>query len=148
MIKTDLKAAGILYEIDGQFADFHSLRHSTASLLIQTGANPKVIQSLMRHTDLNLTMSNYTHIYAGQQRETIENLPDFVIKQDAAAMTGTYDCAAKMCCLKLPKNWQPKRKLRTIPNNSCEVKTLETLVWLQWMAIKPHYQKTNPYPRF
>ena len=73
MIRTDLEAAGIAYEVDGLYADFHSLRHSTASLLIQTGANPKVIQSLMRHTDLNLTMSTYTHIYAGQQKETIEN---------------------------------------------------------------------------
>ena len=74
MIKTDLKEAGIPYKVDGKFADFHCLWHSTASLLIQTGANPKVIQSLMRHSDLNLTMSKYTHIYAGQQRETIENL--------------------------------------------------------------------------
>ncbi len=59
MIKTDLEVAGIPYEVDGKFADFHSLRHSTASLLIDAGANPKVIQAIMRHRDLNLTMSRY-----------------------------------------------------------------------------------------
>ena len=124
MIKTDLETAGIPYEVDGTFADFHSLRHSTASLLIQTGANPKVIQTLMRHTDLNLTMSKYTHLYAGQQRETIENLPDFIVKQDKAIKTGTDDCIAenqaKIYC---PKTAHQSEKSRTIPNNSSRVRT-------------------------
>lgn len=116
MIKTDLKAAGIPYGVDGKFADFHCLRHSTATLLIQTGANPKVIQSLMRHSDLNLTMSKYTHLYAGQQREIVESLPDFVVQQYRAVMTGTYDCVEENRAeKKLPKNCQPKRK---IPNKS------------------------------
>ena len=125
MIKTDLEAAKISYEADGKFADFHSLRHSTASLLIQTGANPKVIQSLMRHTDLNLTMSKYTHLYAGRQRETIENLPDFVVPQNTAIKTGTYDLVtenqSKNYC---PKTANQSEKNRTIPNNSSKVKTL------------------------
>ncbi|MBN2455408.1 MAG: tyrosine-type recombinase/integrase [Sedimentisphaerales bacterium] len=124
MIKTDLEAAGIPYEVDGKYADFHSLRHSTASLLIQTGANPKVIQSLMRHTDLNLTMSKYTHLYAGQQRGTIERLPDFTVQQDKAIKTGTYDYVSKNqtkeYCLKTANQ---SEKFRTNPNNSCNVKT-------------------------
>jgi len=120
-----IAAAGIPYKVDGKFADFHSLRHSTASLLIQTGANPKVIQTLMRHTDLNLTMSKYTHIYAGQQRETIENLPDFIVHQDKAAKTGTNDCItenqSKIYC---PKTAHENENLRTIPNNSSGAITL------------------------
>ena len=90
MIKTDLEAAGIKYKDEnGCFADMHSLRHTTASLLIQSGANPKVVQTIMRHRDINLSLSKYTHLYAGQSRQTIENLPDFVVKQDKAVMTGT-----------------------------------------------------------
>ena len=119
MMKTDLKAAGIEYKVDGKFADFHSLRHSTASLLIQTGANPKMIQTLMRHSDLNLTMQRYTHLYAGQQRETIESLPDFVVQQDVSAMTGTYDCVgenrAKNNCPKTAH--QGSRKLSKVDNS-------------------------------
>lgn len=125
MIKTDLETAGISYKVDGKFADFHSLRHSTASLLIQTGANPKVIQSLMRHTDINLTLSKYTHLYAGQQRETIESLPDFIVKQDKAIMTGTDNCIAenqaKNHC---PKTAHQSSKSLTKPNNSCNAGTL------------------------
>ncbi len=137
MIQTDLEATAIRdkegkvlteaipYEVDGKFADFHSLRHSTASLLIQTGANPKVIQSLMRHTDINLTLSKYTHLYAGQQRETIESLPDFIVKQAEAIKTGTDDCIAenqaKIYC---PKTAHEGKKSLTIPNNSCNDGTL------------------------
>ena len=125
MIKKDLEAAGIEYRDEtGRFADFHSLRHSTASLLIQTGANPKVIQSLMRHTDINLTLSKYTHLYAGQQRQTMESMPDFIVKQDKAIMTGTDNCItenqAKNHC---PKTAHQSSKGLTNPNNSSGVIT-------------------------
>ena len=122
MIKLDLAAAGIPYEVDGKFADFHSLRHSTASLLIQTGANPKVVQSLMRHSDLNLTMSKYTHLYAGQQRGAVESLPDFIVQKEAVAKTGTDDkvMPEKNC----PKTANQSEKFRTNPNNYCDAETL------------------------
>ncbi len=62
MFKEDLAAANIPYVDDtGRFADFHSLRHSTSSLLAAAGVHPKVIQAIMRHSDINLTMSRYTH---------------------------------------------------------------------------------------
>jgi hypothetical protein len=124
MMRLDLKSAGIPYEVDGRFADFHSLRHSTASLLIQTGANPKVIQSIMRHQDVNLTLSRYSHLYAGQQRETIESLPDFVIEQNKAIMTGTYDSIEEnQGKKKCPKTDNQGVKSCTIPNNSNTFKT-------------------------
>lgn len=129
MMRFDLEAAKIEYEVDGKFADFHSLRHSTASLLIQTGANPKVIQSIMRHRDVNLTLSRYSHIYAGQQRETIESLPDFVVNQNKAVMTGTYDIAEQTNTEKnlpsknCPKTANQRDKNRTILDNSCMIGT-------------------------
>ncbi len=77
MIKADLDDAGIAY-IDhaGRFRDFHSLRHSTGSLLAASGAHPKVIQSIMRHSDINLTMSRYTHIFRGQESDAVVGLLD------------------------------------------------------------------------
>ncbi len=120
MIQVDLKKAGIPYEIDGKYCDFHSLRHSTASLLIQTGANIKTVQTIMRHTTAELTLQKYSHLYAGQQRETIESLPDFQIQQAEAVKTGTDD--REIAQNLLPKNCQnsanrPENN-RTIPNNS------------------------------
>lgn len=66
MLKADLEVAKIPYVDDaGRYADFHSLRHSTGSLLAASGVHPKVVQSIMLHSDINLTMSRYTHIFRG-----------------------------------------------------------------------------------
>jgi integrase len=124
MIRRDLEAADIDYEVDGRFADWHSLRHTTASLLIKSGANPKEVQRIMRHRSADLTLSKYTHLYAGQLKATIENLPDFVVEQDEAIMTGTYDCVAENRAEKnCPKTANQSEKSRTIPNNSNKIKT-------------------------
>ena len=61
----------------GRYADFHSLRHTTGSLLAASGVHPKIAQSLMRHSDINLTMARYTHIFRGQESQAVESLPDF-----------------------------------------------------------------------
>ena len=77
MLKADLADAGIPYvDNGGRYADFHSLRHTTGSLLAATGVHPKVAQSIMRHSDINLTMSRYTHTLRGQESRAIEGLPD------------------------------------------------------------------------
>ena len=93
MIKEDLTAAGIPYVDDaGRFADFHSLRHSTGSLLAAAGVHPKVIQTIMRHSDINLTMSRYTHIFQGQETEAVAKIPDLSLpskKKQMAVATGT-----------------------------------------------------------
>ena len=93
MIKEDLTASKIPYVDDaGRYADFHSLRHATGSLLAAAGVHPKVAQSIMRHSNINLTMSRYTHVLRGQESEAIDKLPDLSLpsreKQQAQA-TGT-----------------------------------------------------------
>jgi integrase len=41
----------------------HSLRHTTASLAVQAGANIKVLQTLMGHKTATLTLDRYGHLY-------------------------------------------------------------------------------------
>lgn len=41
---------------------FHGLRHVHASLLIQAGMHPKLIQARMRHKDFSTTMNVYGHL--------------------------------------------------------------------------------------
>jgi len=93
MLKADLADAGVPYVDDAErYADFHCLRHTTGSLLAASGVHPKIVQSLMRHSDINLTMSRYTHIFAGQESQAVAELPDLSLssKQSRRA-TGTYD---------------------------------------------------------
>ena len=96
MLKADLADAGIAYcDESGRYADFHCLRHTTGSLLAASGVHPKVAQSIMRHSDINLTMSRYSHVFKGQEAEAIEKLPDLSrpsLKKQNAAATGTEGC--------------------------------------------------------
>jgi hypothetical protein len=77
MLKADVKAAGIDYRYDaGRVVDFHALRHTAGTPLAATGAHPKVAQSLMRHSDINLTTSRYSHVLIGQESDAVAALPD------------------------------------------------------------------------
>ncbi len=77
MLRPDLEAAGIEYQDDaGRYCDFHSLRHTTASLLAASGVHPKTAMEILRHSDINLTLSHYTHSLRGQEAEAVSNLPD------------------------------------------------------------------------
>jgi len=76
MLKNDLECAGIEYvDAAGRYADFHSLRHSFASILHQSGVSPKVAQALLRHSTISLTMDTYTHIGLYDERAAIDSLP-------------------------------------------------------------------------
>ena len=103
MLKADLADAKIPYCVDEKYADFHALRHTTGSLLAAAGVHVKLIQTIMRHSDINLTMSRYTHIFAGQESDAINALPDLSLPSESQRQvkTGTYDSVADSLCSKL-----------------------------------------------
>jgi integrase len=43
---------------------FHNLRHSPASFLIRIKTDPKTVQTLLRHSDLKLTLQFYAHAHS------------------------------------------------------------------------------------
>ena len=98
MLKEDLAVAGIPYVDDAErYVDFHALRHTTGSLLAASGTHPKVAQDILRHSDINLTMSLYTHTLRGQKSEAVANLPDLSQpskERQKAIKTGTDDESA------------------------------------------------------
>ena len=130
MQREDLEEAEIDYKDDsGRFVDFHALRHTAGSLLAASGVHPKVAQSIMRHSDINLTMSRYSHIFSGQESEAIEKLPDFTLtgKQKAKA-TGTdgkqTDCAYRPAYRKLTENpYSEKNQSSSIGTNQTKQNT-------------------------
>jgi integrase len=52
---------GRLVDIDPRRFGFHNLRHSLASFLIRIKTDPKTVQTLLRHSDVRLTLQFYTH---------------------------------------------------------------------------------------
>ena len=50
---------------------FHDLRHAHASLMLRTGADPKVISERLGHSSIAITMDIYAHILPGLQEEAV-----------------------------------------------------------------------------
>lgn len=58
--------------------NFHSLRHTHATLLIENGANIKDVQHRLGHSNVQITLNTYTHVTPKMSEETVqifENLP-------------------------------------------------------------------------
>lgn len=64
-------------DASGRVLDFHALRHTTATLLAAAGVAPKVLQSVMRHSTITLTMDSYAHVIEGAQAAAVECMPSF-----------------------------------------------------------------------
>jgi len=52
---------GHLIDDDARRFGFHNLRHSLASFLICIRTDPKTVQTLLRHSDVRLTLQFYSH---------------------------------------------------------------------------------------
>ncbi|MBK8205178.1 MAG: tyrosine-type recombinase/integrase [Planctomycetes bacterium] len=76
MLKADLAAANIEYEVENQFADFHALRHTFITNLARAGVMPNVAKELARHSTITLTMDYYTHTSLGDHAAAAAKLPD------------------------------------------------------------------------
>lgn len=55
---------------------FHDLRHSAATLLLQKKVHPKVVQELLGHTKISMTMDVYSHVMPTMQEEAMEKLDE------------------------------------------------------------------------
>jgi len=109
MIQADLEDAGIPYVDDaGRFRDFHALRHTTGSWLAANGVHPKVAQAIMRHSDINLTMSRYTHTLKGQEAQAIRSLPDLSAATDEQQRATGTDGQIVDADGRTSSKWTPK----------------------------------------
>lgn len=54
--------------------NFHCLRHTHATLLLENGANVKYIQRRLGHSQLSTTMDTYSHVTSKMESETIDIL--------------------------------------------------------------------------
>lgn len=52
--------------------NFHMLRHTHATMLIENGANMKDVQERLGHTDIRITMNTYTHVTPKMKKQTVD----------------------------------------------------------------------------
>ena len=57
---------------------FHDLRHSCATLLLVQGVSPKVVQELLGHSDIAMTMNTYSHVIPEVRRDAADRMDDLI----------------------------------------------------------------------
>jgi integrase len=70
MFKKLLQEAGIPH------MHFHDLRHSAATILLSMGVNMKVIQELLGHSDIAITLGRYSHLLPNMQQDVVNKWDD------------------------------------------------------------------------
>jgi integrase len=53
---------------------FHNLRHSCASYHLAVGTNPKIVQELLGHSSITITLQTYSHLLPGVSEEAAKNI--------------------------------------------------------------------------
>lgn len=53
---------------------FHDLLHISATLLLSLGVHPRVVQELLGHTQISMTMDIYSHVFPGLQQDAVGKL--------------------------------------------------------------------------
>ena len=70
--------------LDGQWrvfdCDMHDLRHTFATMLFESGIEPKDAQYYLGHSDLRMTLELYTHLTAERKKKTLSMLTGFLDK--------------------------------------------------------------------
>ena len=74
--------ARLLREAGVPHMHFHDLRHSAATILLAMGVNIKVIQELLGHSDIAITLRVYGHLLPSMQAEAVEKWESVFSRED------------------------------------------------------------------
>lgn len=61
--------------------NFHSFRHTHATMLLENGAKPKEIQVRLGHSRLSTTMDTYAHVTKKMKKETVDIFESIMTKE-------------------------------------------------------------------
>jgi integrase len=51
---------------------FHDLRHTCATLLLSKGVHPKIVQELLGHATISITLDTYSHVLPNMQEKAVD----------------------------------------------------------------------------
>lgn len=55
---------------------FHDLRHSAATILLSRGTHPKVVQEILGHSQISMTLDVYSHVLPSMQEDVKKRWDD------------------------------------------------------------------------
>lgn len=63
---------------------FHDLRHTAATLMLEQGVHPKVVQERLGHANILMTLGTYSHVLPDIQEEAADRLDRLFAKAKEA----------------------------------------------------------------
>ncbi len=54
----------------------HGLRHTAATLLMESGIHPKIVSDILGHSSIEMTLNQYSHVSVDLQRLSVESFSD------------------------------------------------------------------------
>ncbi|MGI9062021.1 MAG: tyrosine-type recombinase/integrase [Ktedonobacteraceae bacterium] len=51
---------------------FHDLRHSAATILLSMKVHPKVVQEVLGHSTITMTLDTYSHVLPSMQKDATD----------------------------------------------------------------------------
>ena len=54
----------------------HYLRHTCATLLLSKGTHPKIVQEMLGHANISMTMDTYSHVLPDMQEKAVSAMDD------------------------------------------------------------------------
>jgi integrase len=70
----------------GEPLRFHDLRHTHAALLIAQGEHPKVIQTRLGHSSIQVTLDTYGHLFDGLDEAAADHLDEITARTRADSL--------------------------------------------------------------
>jgi integrase len=58
---------------------FHDLRHTCATLLLTKGVHPKIVQEMLGHSSITITLDTYSHILPNMQEKAVKAMDDILV---------------------------------------------------------------------
>jgi integrase len=55
---------------------FHDLRHTAATLMLLQGIHPKIVQEMLGHASISLTLDTYSHVIPSMQRNAAKKMDE------------------------------------------------------------------------
>ena len=75
------KFAKLVKQLNYPKIRFHDLRHTHATMLLQQGVNPKIVQERLGHSQVTVTLDIYSHVLPNMQKEAVQKLESLFQKK-------------------------------------------------------------------
>ncbi len=86
---------------NGSSLDFHAFRHTCGVWLALAGGHTKIIQSVMRHKDVKLTLDTYGHLFKSMEREALTKMEGLLCGADSLEIcTTTFEASNELLSLR------------------------------------------------